>query len=184
MTRGLGSCSSRTSPRCEGEGLTSFSETLPPSGSMRSGQLSPQPPLEHRTDGIAFWPTATSVTYGSSQNGSNSSRLSAGTASLDSMAATWPTPCTTDASSAARHTTTTGVMHTGTTLTDEMRAWCSRRAQTMGTDGLGGPSGAVLSPEFVEALMGLPDSWTHVADDDAYDILVMGLSPGKQQRLF
>lgn len=36
--------------------------------------------------------------------------------------ALWPTPQTTDANSAARHTTTTGVMHPGTTLTDAMRA--------------------------------------------------------------
>ena len=74
-------------------------------------------------------------------------------------------------------------MHTGTTLTDAMRVWCSRRRQTMGTDGLGGPTGAVLHPEFIEALMGLPRGWTRVDDGDAYDILVMGLSQGKQ-RLF
>ncbi len=33
----------------------------------------------------------------------------------------WPTPQTTDAAAAARHTTTTGVMHPGTTLTDAVR---------------------------------------------------------------
>lgn len=34
----------------------------------------------------------------------------------------WPTPQTTDANAAARHTTTTGIMHSGTTLTDATRA--------------------------------------------------------------
>lgn len=34
----------------------------------------------------------------------------------------WPTPQTTDANSAGRHTTQTGVMHPGTTLTDAVRA--------------------------------------------------------------
>lgn len=34
----------------------------------------------------------------------------------------WPTPIATDSTSSARHTTTTGVMHPGTTLTDAVRA--------------------------------------------------------------
>lgn len=35
----------------------------------------------------------------------------------------WPTPTTMDAKCAGRHTTTTGVMHSGTTSTDAIRAW-------------------------------------------------------------
>jgi N6-adenosine-specific RNA methylase IME4 len=35
----------------------------------------------------------------------------------------WPTPNTRDSVAAARHTTSTGVMHPGTTLTDAMRSW-------------------------------------------------------------
>lgn len=35
----------------------------------------------------------------------------------------WPTANTRDASSAARHTTETGIMHPGTTLTDAIRMW-------------------------------------------------------------
>lgn len=35
----------------------------------------------------------------------------------------WPTPNTRDASSPGRHTTQTGVMHPGTSLTDVMREW-------------------------------------------------------------
>jgi len=153
---------------------------------MLSGRLLQRPPLGPRIDatGFSFWPTATAKPYGSSQNGANSSRPSAGTPGLDTLAGTWPTPCTTDEAAAARHTTTTGVMHTGTTLTDAMRAWCSHRAQQTEKDGSHGPTGAVLCPEFIEALMGLPEAWTHVGDADAYDILEMQLSPGRQQRLF
>ena len=44
-------------------------------------------------------------------------------AGLDRMATSWPTPNTRDAASAGRHTTETGVMHPGTTLTDAMRQW-------------------------------------------------------------
>ncbi len=41
----------------------------------------------------------------------------------ESDCGSWPTPVVTDAASAARHTTTTGVMHPGTTLTDAVRLW-------------------------------------------------------------
>ena len=41
----------------------------------------------------------------------------------------WPSPATTDANSAARETTTTGVMHPGTSLTDAIRNWPSPRAE-------------------------------------------------------
>jgi hypothetical protein len=41
----------------------------------------------------------------------------------------WPTANTRDASSAARHTTETGIMHPGTTLTDAIRLWPTARAE-------------------------------------------------------
>jgi hypothetical protein len=40
----------------------------------------------------------------------------------------WPTANTRDASSAARHTTETGIMHPGTTLTDAIRNWSTPSA--------------------------------------------------------
>jgi hypothetical protein len=40
----------------------------------------------------------------------------------ESACSSWPTPNTKDRDSAARHTTETGVMHPGTTLTDAVRA--------------------------------------------------------------
>jgi hypothetical protein len=42
---------------------------------------------------------------------------------LKSAVAKWPTPATTDAQSAGRHTTETGVMHPGTSLTDAIRMY-------------------------------------------------------------
>jgi hypothetical protein len=82
----------------------------------------------------------------------------------------WPTATTTDAASAARHTTTTGIMHTGTMLTDAMRIFLaetqgdldpdSRRYHATKKAGADTTMQAVLSPLFVEALMGYPTGWT------------------------
>ena len=85
------------------------------------------------------YPTPSASAYGSSQNGVNgvggeNERPSAGTPSLSPMARqgafpVWPTPCTTDAASAARHTTDAdGAMHAGTTLTDAARLWATPAA--------------------------------------------------------
>ena len=163
-----------------------FLEKWPSSGSMRNGRAYRRPTLGQPNDGVgcSFWPTATAASYGSSQNGINSSRPSAGTASLPTLASNWPTPCTTDAKDTARSTTSTGVMHPGTTSTGAIRAWCTRHRQTMGKVGPDGSGPAVLHPEFVEALMGLPEGWTRVDDADASDALVGLLLPGRQQRLF
>jgi len=71
----------------------------------------------------------------------------------------WPTPTAqdADASGAAAYSTESG-RHTGTTLTD-----ATVRANSPPTDSLPGPArskdGMVLSPRFVEALMGMPDGW-------------------------
>lgn len=40
----------------------------------------------------------------------------------------WPTTTTQDAESVGRHSTSTGVMHPGTTLTDAIRAWATPKA--------------------------------------------------------
>lgn len=82
----------------------------------------------------------------------------------------WPTAVTTDSSSSARHTTTTGVMQAGTMLTDAMRIFLaaiqvnldpdSRLLHALKKDGEDISMQAVLSPLFVEALMGYPTGWT------------------------
>ena len=84
------------------------------------------------------YPTPSATDYGTSQNGINgvggeNERPSAGTPSLTTMARRgdfplWPTACTTDAASAARHTTTADGMHAGTTLTDAARLWATPAA--------------------------------------------------------
>lgn len=82
-----------------------------------------------------------------------------------------PTPVVTDASGSARHTTDTGVMHSGTSLTDAIRqdwreyeAAIRRQETAFGRPAPPptetGPKGKPrLSPRFVEWLMALPEGW-------------------------
>jgi DNA (cytosine-5)-methyltransferase 1 len=76
---------------------------------------------------------------------------SAGRENLTHAVKAWPTPTTTDANDAARHATTTGVMHPGTMMLDAVREHVGQSA-----------SPVVVNPRFVEALMGLPPGWTDV----------------------
>jgi len=90
--------------------------------------------------------------------------------SLENYPHVWPTAVTTDAASAARHTTTTGAMNSGTMLTDAMRIFlveiqvnldpASRQLHVKKELGKDSSMQAVLSPLFVEALMGYPTGWT------------------------
>lgn len=151
--------------------------TLPRSGSMQNGVCSAQPRLVRRTSASA--------------------------------SSAWPTAATTDATSSARHSTKTGVMHAGTSLTDAIRLWgtptshdrthvprdvdhgeqlanqasqwatprsrdwkdgvsdakssdvpLGRQVLRTTKDGASGSERPVLNPCFVEALMGMPPSWT------------------------
>ena len=92
----------RTSQDCLLAGPTTYSETLPSSGSMRSGRLSERPTLGRRISGPGssfsrgVYPTPAASAYGSSQTGSNSDRPSAGTPSLETWAKGWPTPTARD----------------------------------------------------------------------------------------
>ena len=71
-----------------------FSEIWPRSGTMRGGIVSPLP---------------------------TSARLNAASGSGSSLG--WPTPIESDSRDGARHTTTTGISHSGTSLTDAIRMW-------------------------------------------------------------
>jgi hypothetical protein len=53
---------------------------------------------------------------------------------LNEQAVHWPTPNTRDSADTARHTTATGIMHPGTTLTDAVRLWPTPTAQDYGTN--------------------------------------------------
>src|SRR3990167_2462896 len=221
-------CSWRTSRPSLFEGSTPYSGTWPASGSMRNGLCSVRPRSARHTfasdsSSSPDYPTPSATRYGSSQNGICSNKPSAGTPSLDTMAASgmlptverwptpraseywptpslpnggrslpdgtsptgvtpdgrkrqmdlqhaarlWPTPNTRDAASAARTTTPTGVMHSGTTLTDAIRCPSSHRGEaTSGDGGTSWPSTQrsrlQLNAAFVDLLMGWPLGWSNV----------------------
>jgi len=128
----------RTSQGCLLEGSTRFSGRWPASGTMRSGKCYARPTSAPLTDARASssWPTP------NVPNGGRSTREDTFTSTgkkrqvdLQHAARHWPTPQTTDAASAARHTTTTGVSHAGTTLTDAIRQWPTPRSEDSESSG-------------------------------------------------
>lgn len=71
----------------------------------------------------SIWPTPTAMDAAGFEGRPDEGRTSPNSGrTLTGAARDWPTPQTTDANAAARHTTTTGIMHSGTTLTDATRA--------------------------------------------------------------
>ena len=186
-TLGRTSSSWKTSGSSVRGGSTKSSHSWPKQGSMRSGRA-----FERRTSvphiaasGCSFWPTPTASSYGTSQNGSNSTRPSAGTPGLARLGSWWPTPCASDARDSARHTTRVdAASHAGTALTDKIRRYCSRHARTMGKHGRGGRGKAMLNPAFVERLLGLPEGYTLVDDEAASDALEARCCHSRLQRLF
>ena len=84
-----------------------FSESWPPSGSMRSGACFQRRASGHRTSGagFSFWPGVSATRYGSSQNEGKvpHDRPSRGAPSLDTLARNWPTPRAEDAESCGNH---------------------------------------------------------------------------------
>ena len=79
---------------------------------------------EHFPEWLEVWPNA-----GMWDRGSVYELLTSEPPISGSGSSLWPTAMTTDSASAARRTTTTGVSHTGTTLSDAIVTW-----QTPGTD--------------------------------------------------
>ena len=93
----------------------------------------------------------------------------------------WPTATVGDSRNSGRHTTTTGVMHDGTTLVDAVKTWPtptsrdwkdgadpSLNVPTNGLLGRAAPrdptsSPGLLNPAWVEQLMGFPSGWTDFA---------------------
>lgn len=103
----------------------------------------------------------------------------------ESSSSVWPTATVGDSRNSARHSTTTGVMHTGTSLVDATRMWptpatcdartgyqhrpCGKKQINLETTVRGPQDQAknrssgnhfVLNPEWVETLMGFPTGWT------------------------
>src|SRR5260221_690364 len=90
------SSSSRTSPTCSAPVSETSSSSLPTTGSMRGGVVSPQPPWAHRIsagDSSSLLPTATATSYGTNQGGA-AGRTGPSRPSLGMMArrGLWPTP--------------------------------------------------------------------------------------------
>lgn len=106
------------------EDLILSSESWPRCGTMRNGTLYERPTFERRIAApeSSLWLTPNQTPEATSNNGTNAGRPATGKSLAKQADGRWPTPQATDANSAARHTTTTGVMHPGTTLTDAMRA--------------------------------------------------------------
>lgn len=175
-----------------------FAGPWPVAGTMRDGCLYRRATLERavaKGDSPHAAPTPSATPYGSSGNGTGNNVVSAGRASLEAWAKTWPTPlasddeggtrakdgkrgeslrdavrrwptpCRTDAKDSARRTTVTGVMNPGDTLTDVMRGSLPPANEPAGK---GGSNVLVLNPGFVEALMGFPPEWTFVDDELAF----------------
>lgn len=118
----------------------------------------------------ASWPTPT-ATDGKGSHGEGQRR---GTLS-EAVEQKWPTPNVADSRASARHSTTTGVMNPGTSMTDAMRTHLDRETAEVGSSGLGR---AVLNPAFVELMQGLEEGWT--------DFVFSGMEscPSRQLSLF
>lgn len=158
--------SSRTSQLSLLADSTTFSQTLPRWGSMRSGACfelpKPEPrtsapgssssPARWRTPSSTDWKGESAKSWQTREVGDNTPRLS------DQVAKFWPTATDAKASGAAGYSTASG-RHAGVTLTD-----AAVRGLLAPTTGQGGEStssdGRGLNPRFVERLMGWPDGWT------------------------
>ena len=183
------SSSSRTSRRSLREGWTSLSPASTRSATACTAASSPPPTSARRTDvnGSSSWRTPLAS---DDRKGDARKRLRK-RPDLDGLLAQvrhWPTPVTTDAASAARASTTTGVMHPGLSLTDAIRMWPTPSASDYGSSGNGCPGdgreayahagtpslsttaraeGGTLNSDWVEALRGYPIGWTEGPLDPA-----------------
>jgi len=140
-TSGQGGASSRMSPTILNWDSTRSPETYKSwvSQLRRASSARRKSALLISESGSLSWPTPKADRSGSSQNGVNRTRPSAGTPSLETYGRQWPTPTMTDA----------------VVRQDGFRQEETQKTQDGGT----GP-GQRINPDFVEALMGLPSGWT------------------------
>jgi len=136
------------------EGSDTYSETWPPSGSMRNGACSERPRQALHTGGLgsSSWPTPTVC--------GNHNRVGASPTSGDGLvtvikqAGMWATPRASDgAKGGPRQKFGAG----GVPLAAQAH---SHLAQTTPKGGDGTSQTVGINPAFVEALMGLPPGWT------------------------
>lgn len=172
----------RTVPTSSRAGSTKSSRTWSRSGIALSGSAFRRPPSVPRTGETAsgLLPTPTATAYGTSQNGVNSSRPSAKTPSLWTLAreGMLPTPTASDARRSGSRTNPASNAHTGTSLTDALvrnrlptpqaRDWKGGGKDCLPTAvGDTGSRSRRLNPRFVEWMMGFPLGWTDLSGDDA-----------------
>ena len=166
-------CSSRTSRSTASLASQPCFEDLPASGSMRSGACSARPKSGRTTcaNGSSSslpTPTVSDATTWRLQGDTQTSRNLAARARRGLL----PTPTVGDsrASGSAGYSTASG-RHSGTTLTDAVVRYPTptmrdhRSGSTSGINRQGGQLlpeavGGLLSPQFVEWMMGLPIGWT------------------------
>ena len=98
--------------------------------------------------------------WGSMRNGFVSMEPKYPTPSAGRDFSCWPAPVRTDARSSGRHTTTTGVMNPGTSLTDAVRSLLRQDPDLSPHCEAGKRSVVVIHPGFVETLLGFPAGWT------------------------
>ncbi len=179
-------------------------ESLPASGSMRSGRLYERRTLGPRIDGIASssWPTpcATSEERGATKStaragetmkgamqgwaaptahdglsvGSQPRARQGGESLRTQVERQWATPTSADAATTGSLGYDTTGRNEGTTLTDGMALHHGLQPREIRGRG---SDGLVLNPAFVEALMGLPVGWTLVQGEPASDALATPLCP-------
>ena len=168
------SSSWRTSGHLFGAGSIASSRTWPRAGSIRSNTMYSRPKRSaHRTavSGSSYsrneYPTPSATPYGTSQNEGKVAhkRPTAGTPSLDTWAKNWATPTAGDAKQSGSRNAPGSKAHSGASLTDQIRTGGSggRQGRMTPQDGSDTSQPAVhrqLSPQFVEALMGLPLGWS------------------------
>ena len=163
------SSSWKTYQRCLFGGWETYSAGWPRAGTMQNGiasRLKPSAPLTGVTGSSwsrGEYPTPAATRYGTSQNEGKipHNRPTAGTPSLYTWAAKWPTPTAGDCkrSGAAGYSTKSG-RHEGTTLTDATCRTPGLRRPEICTHG--GECRMRLNPRFVESLMGFPEGWTEI----------------------
>lgn len=98
-----------------------------------------------------IWPTPTATDYGTQRGTGQAPRPS-----LSTLARLWPTATATATDAGGSRRLGYPGQGTNTTLTD---ATLGHHGEATGP---GGPSGLVLNPAFVEALMGFPAGWTEL----------------------
>ena len=87
---------------------------------------------------VRLWPTPTT------RDRTSQSELRQGGLNLGDAVRRWPTPTVGDSRNSARHTTTTGNSHPGTTLTDAVRIWPTPRASRRGATVTGVTDEAII----------------------------------------